>query len=127
MVIRYEDMRNRPLSVFSDAVRFIGLEYSEADVQEALSMCELKQLQEQERERGFREKPPGVPTFFRAGIVGEWQKRLSENQVSAIITRHGRVMKRMGYLDDENNPLVVPRAWNRETSQVSVEDALRGM
>jgi hypothetical protein len=52
----------------------------------------------QERERGFTERPEFTSAFFREGKANIWKDVLSESQVAGIVSRHGEVMRRFGYL-----------------------------
>ncbi|HIG66671.1 MAG TPA: hypothetical protein EYQ44_02400, partial [Porticoccaceae bacterium] len=40
-------------------------------------------------------------SFFRKGIVGDWQQTLTEEQIATIVNDHKEVMQRFGYLDDK--------------------------
>jgi len=53
-VMRYEDMKARPLETFAAAVRFAGLDYSQEEIERALDKSRFERLQEMERENGFR-------------------------------------------------------------------------
>ncbi|MBI2865665.1 MAG: sulfotransferase domain-containing protein [Chloroflexi bacterium] len=104
-VMRYEDMKARPLETFSDAVRFCGLKHTEAEIEMALQVSRLSRLQDLERSKGFREKPVTATRFFREGAVGAWREALSESQVQRLIAVHGKVMRRLGYLDATDDPI----------------------
>lgn len=105
-VMRYEDMKSASLRAFTAAIRFAGLEHSEALVQQALDRCQFEKLQEQERGTGFREKYRKCKAFFRAGETGTWRRHLSEAQVARIIADHGDLMTQFGYLCDDGCPVV---------------------
>jgi hypothetical protein len=100
LVIRYEDMSAQPEITFTKAVQFIGLQHTQDEINTALELCNFSRLQQQEKEKGFTEKSARSPSFFRKGIVGDWQKSLNKEQVSRIVEKHGVVMKKYGYLDD---------------------------
>lgn len=97
-VLRYEDMKQRPAETFGRAVRFAGLDYTEKQIEKALSMCTFEELQRQEREKGFQEKSPASDMFFRKGEVGSWRNELNSKQAEQIIEDHRGVMTRFGYL-----------------------------
>ena len=103
--VRYEDMKARPLETFTEIVRFSGLEYDRAEIDAALAACAFGRLQELERKTGFREKLPEAVSFFRKGAVGSWREALTQSQVDRVISVHGAVMRRLGYLDASDNPL----------------------
>jgi aryl sulfotransferase len=97
-VVRYEDMHERPLETFTAIAEFCGLSTDSAQVERALRHSSFERLQEQEREFGFREKPESAPSFFREGKTDAWRQVLSESQITAMVDRHGAVMRRFGYL-----------------------------
>ncbi len=97
MVIRYEDMHNEPIEVFSKAVAFIGLIKNRKEIETALELASFSRLKQQEQEKGFSEKSPASAGFFRKGIVGDWKNVLTKEQVKHIIDVHGPMMKRFGY------------------------------
>lgn len=102
-VMRYEDMKQNPLEIFTGAVRFAGLEYNGAQIEKALRFSNFKEMQRQEQEKGFREKSPRGGSFFFKGETGAWRNTLNEVQVQTVIENHKDVMKQFGYLDEGGN------------------------
>jgi hypothetical protein len=98
-VMRYEDMSDQPEITFSKALDFIGLQYTSAEIKTALELCSFSRLKKQEEEKGFSEKSARSPSFFRKGMVGDWQNVLTREQVEKIIKRHVEVMISYGYMD----------------------------
>jgi hypothetical protein len=43
---------------------------------------------------------PLAKSFFRKGEIGSWRDVLTEEQISRIISDHGEVMRRFGYLTE---------------------------
>lgn len=97
MVMRYEDMHEDPVNVFSRAVSFIGLKKDRKEIETALERSSFNRLKQQEAEKGFSEKSPNSASFFRKGIAGDWQNVLTKAQVKSIIDAHGEMMNRFGY------------------------------
>jgi len=97
-IMRYEDMLDKPTATFRTLVRFLRIKATEGELQEALEASSFERLQKQEREKGFREKPKDAESFFRAGKAGQWQKVLTKEQVSKVISENRRQMARFGYL-----------------------------
>ena len=97
-VIRYEDMLNRPFEVFRDFAAFGDLPADEDRLARAIEFSRFEVLQRQEQEAGFREKSPRAESFFRAGRKESWRERLTAEQVRRIVSDHGRVMQRFGYM-----------------------------
>ena len=101
----YEDMKMRPLETFTRAVRFADLPHSEEQILKALKFSSFEVVKQQEEEGGFREKSPEANRFFRKGETGSWREALSESQVRRVVHDHRQVMRRFGYLD-ENDDMV---------------------
>lgn len=97
-VVRYEDLKAQPLETFTQAINFLGLAVEEEQIRRAVEFSDFKVLKKQEEEKGFKEKPPGMPAFFREGKTESWKERLTEEQVEKIINQHRRVMERFHYL-----------------------------
>ncbi|MDI9497141.1 MAG: sulfotransferase domain-containing protein [Bacillota bacterium] len=102
-LLRYEDMSLDPLRTFTEAVRFIGLNSSEEEIIRALELSDFKVLKSQEEEHGFREKMFKSPSFFRSGKVGDWRNHLSDEQRDRLLSDHGIIMSKCGYLDPYGN------------------------
>lgn len=105
LVIRYEDMFSTPLETFSKGLKFLNIERSGDELEEAIAEASFNKLQQYEQNFGFREKPSADTQFFRKGIVGDWRNTLSDKQVKRIIQDHGEMMHRYGYLDTNNQPV----------------------
>lgn len=97
-VLRYEDMKERPLETFGKASCFLNLRVSRDNLVKAIEASSIERLQALEKENGFSEKPSGVKTFFRKGICGDWKTVLTRKQIDKIIHDHGAVMEQFGYL-----------------------------
>jgi hypothetical protein len=105
-ILRYEDLRRAPESVFGEVLRFCGLPLEPARLKKAVEFSSFNELQKQEREKGFRERPTKASGgFFRQGKVGGWREELSPEQVSRIIATHGETMYRFGYLNEDRMPI----------------------
>ncbi len=104
-ILRYEDMKQKPLETFTKAVRFIGLDYTEAQIQSAIELSDFNRIKKEESHEGFREKPYKTESFFRKGQVGDWKNHLTEMQAEQIISDHSSVMRKFGYLDEYDRPL----------------------
>lgn len=96
-VIRYEDMKTRPLETFFAAVQAMGLPFTAEQVQRALDEVAFEKLKKKEEEKGFRErlKPDGV--FFHRGEVDRWKTELSEEQIGEIRRLNEPMMRAFGY------------------------------
>ncbi|MDP1574961.1 MAG: sulfotransferase domain-containing protein [Coxiellaceae bacterium] len=106
LLLRYEDMVMNPLDTFTKAVRFLKLDASSHLIEQAISHSSFNKLKQFEEHIGFLDKPPTLKSFFRKGIVGDWQSALTDNQIQKIITDHGNIMRQFGYLNQHNTPTV---------------------
>lgn len=104
-ILRYEDMKQNSLETFEKAVKFVGLDYGRDEIQKAIELSSFEELQRQEKEKGFKEKSAASEAFFRKGKIGSWREELNPEQVKRIISDHGAVMKRLGYLDDDGETI----------------------
>lgn len=105
-VVRYEEMLRGPELAFGQVVRFCGLPFDEARVRKAVAFSGFSELQRQEKEKGFRERPVAAPgPFFRRGKAGSWRDELPPELANRLIEAHGTMMKRFGYLNENNDPM----------------------
>jgi hypothetical protein len=105
LVIRYEDMKKRPVETFGEAAGFVGMTTDRARIERALEFSALEVLQSQEQESGFRGALAPDRPFFRKGKVGSWREVLTTGQVARIIDAHHEVMLRFGYLTEAGEPV----------------------
>ncbi len=96
-LVRYEDMRQDPLPTFTLIASFLELPSDPESVSAAIELCDFDRLKAKEEAGGFREKPVRAASFFRKGVVGDWQGTLSEEQVQTIVVDHGQMMESLGY------------------------------
>ena len=99
LVLRYEDMKLKPLQTFSKAVHFLGLEYSDTEIQEAIHLSSFTKLKEQEEQNGFRERLLKQESFFRKGIIGDWKNHLTKEETQKIIDFNREILENFGYIN----------------------------
>jgi hypothetical protein len=103
-VVRYEDLRADPVSVFGGVLRFCGLTHDEERLRKAVAFSDFEELQRQEQAAGFRERSMKAPgPFFRRGEVGAWKEELPPELAQAVIAAHAPTMRRFGYLDEHED------------------------
>jgi len=83
-LMRYEDVVADSARAFRDLFRFLGMPVDEAKLQRTLKRTSFEALQKQEREKGFRERPPEMQQFFARGTAGGWRHELTPAQVARI-------------------------------------------
>jgi hypothetical protein len=96
--IRYEDMLASPSKVFRAVMNHVRQRPTDAQIEEAIELSSFNRLQEIEKEAPFRERAPGTERFFRVGRSGQWQDKLSEDQIRRLVSFNHRYMRRFGYL-----------------------------
>jgi hypothetical protein len=98
-VMRYEDMLADPKKTFGGLVEHLLIEARPRQIAKAIQRSSFKNLQEQERESGFRERPEKASAdFFREGRAEQWKEVLTKAQIDRIVKDHGEQMERFGYL-----------------------------
>lgn len=98
LVVPYEEMKANTVGMFTQVIRFCGLDDEPERIAKAVDFSSFEQMQIQEAEDGFREKIPKAESFFHKGMVGSWKEGLSEELVKKILNDHGEVMHRFGYM-----------------------------
>lgn len=101
IALRYEDMLATPKQTFGQVVRFLHLDVPASVVRKAIENTAFDKLTRQEARKGFGERSEKQERFFRRGRAGGWRAILSAEQRARIEADHGAVMRRYGYLDDE--------------------------
>lgn len=96
-IIKYEDMMVRPLEVFSDAVKFIGVQYGENEIKDAIQASSFDKLRQQESANRFKESPFEGNVFFRKGAINSWNEELSATQILSIKEHHKKTMEQFNY------------------------------
>ena len=102
-IVRYEDMLQNPVETFGGIVRFLELEYDEERLIRSIHNSNFKQLQEMERENGFKERMQKSKQFFWKGKIGNYHDLLSEEQIRKIVEYNYDTMKEFGYIDSDGN------------------------
>ena len=104
-VMRFEDMTNTPEATFGALCGFLRLPQDRQRLKKAIRFSSFKVLSRQESKLGFKERPPEAERFFRQGTVGGWRQVLSQENVDKLVSDHGEVMRRFGYLDGQGSPV----------------------
>jgi len=97
LVVRYEDLIEKPAKWFGKVARLVGTE-DRARVERAVRHAGFASLRGMEQRDGFVEVPIKGKHFFRAGRANQWREALTRDQVTRIITRHREQMARFRYV-----------------------------
>ena len=65
-----------------------------------MEFSDFKEIQCQEQDHGFRERPPKADRFFREDGWGAWRRELTPEQVARLLREHRKVMQRFSYLTE---------------------------
>ncbi|WP_260582042.1 sulfotransferase domain-containing protein [Sphingopyxis sp. PET50] len=97
-LLRYEDMLADPAAALARVAAIAGIDATPQAIAAAAAASSLAALRAREAEEGFREKPPGMPNFFRSGRAGEWTSALGDEQIARIVATHEEMMAALDYL-----------------------------
>ncbi|AJI57879.1 sulfotransferase domain protein [Francisella philomiragia] len=98
LFLRYEDMVADPIREFTKAIVFLGYPNDSERIAKAVEFSSFTTLKKQEAETGFAEKAPNAKSFFRNGKTSDYLDKLSQEQISKIISDHHTVMKKYEYI-----------------------------
>jgi hypothetical protein len=98
LIVRYEDMLDDPVKIFTDVARFLGLRPPRERILKAIRFSSFKELRKQEDASGFKERSEHSKNFFRSGKKNQWRQLLSEDQVRRIVDYHREQMAKFCYL-----------------------------
>ncbi len=98
ITLRYEDMLDKPLVTFTKVAKLLGLAVTRPALQRAIELASFKNLQRDEIQRGFAEKPIHAQKFFRVGRKNQWIDQLSNEQIEQIVAVNKTQMLRYSYV-----------------------------
>lgn len=98
LVLRYEDMLDKPLLTFTQAAKLLGLESDKTKIKQAIKFSSFRQLQKQESQAGFSERSSNSRSFFRKGKQHQWIEALTQDQVATIVDQHREMMTKFNYV-----------------------------
>ena len=94
------DPNVQPELFFRNIVSFLGWPVFEDQLAQSIGKARFDRLQAFENQHGFHESPDtNTRGFFRFGESNRWRSVLSRSQIDRVISTHGTMMKRLGYLD----------------------------
>ncbi len=99
LLLRYEDLQAKPIKVFGEAVRFLGLPKDMDRLKRAVRFSAFRELRRQEEQERFIEaRPDGSTPFFRGGASGTWREVMSDADRDRLIERFEPLLREHGYL-----------------------------
>ena len=96
-IIKYEDMISDPFGAFKQVTHFLNIERSEPEIKRAIEFSSFEELQKQESQFGFKEKPINSEAFFKNGKSGVNVSQLSNFHKMSIWKKHFQTMDKYGY------------------------------
>lgn len=98
IVLRYEDLLEKPAKHFARAARLVGLGHDKPRIRRAVGHAGFRTLSALEKQYGFVEAVDQETRFFRTGRANEWRDALNRQQVQRIVDAHRGQMRRFGYV-----------------------------
>jgi hypothetical protein len=98
LVLRYEDLLDKPAKSFAKVAKLVGLGQDRARIDRAIRHAGFQSLSSMEKKGGFIEASGKGTRFFRKGRVNEWREALTREQVQRVVGAHREQMKRFGYV-----------------------------
>ena len=100
-IMRYEDMKTRPMETFGGLAQFLHLPPDRERLRRTIERSSFESLRKMEEAKGFNERSSASKRFFRQGKAGGWRQTLTSAQVEAIVAVHEKQMRRFGYWPDK--------------------------
>jgi len=98
VVVRYEDLLEKPAKAFGQVARLLGMDQDRQRVKKAIRFSSFKELKKQELKDGFVERSPNSRSFFRKGTKNQWAQGLTDEQVQKTVSNHREQMARFDYI-----------------------------
>lgn len=98
VVLRYEDLLEKPAKYFAKAAKLIGLGQDKARIERAVRHASFQALSSLEQKHGFVEAVDEKTRFFFKGRANQWREALSREQVRRIVADHREQMQRFKYV-----------------------------
>lgn len=84
VVLRYEDLVDDTFRAIQPVFQYLGTKPDVGKLRWAIRKASFKELQKQEAENGFRERPATSKQFFTKGKAGGWRDDLTAEQIARI-------------------------------------------
>lgn len=97
IVLRYEDLLERPAKNFGKVAKLLGIQ-DKLRIERAVRHASFQTLSELEKREGFVEATDEKTRFFHKGRANQWREALSRDQVARVVNDHREQMARFKYL-----------------------------
>ena len=100
LLIKYEDLLK---DVKQETIRiseFLNIAYTEELLDLVKHETSFKNMKEQEKKFGFKEKPKKCNVFFRTGEKDQYKYRMTKEQIKSVIDYNKETMIKLGYLEE---------------------------
>lgn len=98
VVVRYEDMLDKPMKAFGQVAKLLGRGKDKSGLKRAIRFSSFSELRKQEIRDGFVERSQESKSFFRKGQKNQWVDELHAEQVAKIVEQHREQMDRFNYI-----------------------------
>jgi hypothetical protein len=98
IVLRYEDLLDKPAKYFAKAAKLIGLGQDRARIERAIKHTTFQTLSSLEQQHGFVEAVDEKTRFFFKGRANQWRGVLTHEQVARVVDDHREQMARFKYV-----------------------------
>ena len=98
LVLRYEDLLEKPAKAFARVARLVSAGQDRARVDRAIRHADFRSLSALEKKHGFVEASDKAARFLRKGRMNEWREALTREQAARVIAAHRVQMQRFGYV-----------------------------
>ncbi|SMF09193.1 Sulfotransferase domain-containing protein [Tistlia consotensis] len=106
LVLRYEDMLRAPAESFAKVIRHLGVTHDAERIERAVGFASFDEARRQEDQYRFLERSPQAEKFFRVGRIGKGFETLDAAQRQRLIEANREAMRRFGYLDADDRPVL---------------------
>ena len=98
LVLRYEDLLEKPAKAFGKVVKLVAPTADAGRVERARKHASFRTLAQMETRDGFIERSGHAERFFRSGRAGVWRDVLTREQALRVIDQHRVQMARFHYI-----------------------------
>lgn len=110
-VVRYEDMKSKPITEAMRLNEMFNLQAGENEIVDAISATRFDKLKQLEAGGGFKEASEKAAEagggFFNRGEVGYFNDILTDDMIKKVNERFGEAMGSYGYALSDDNELIV--------------------